>query len=234
MPKITYICANPYCKKSFQRLLSTTRDSGIVCCSVLCQHKWQSIVFKGKNNPNYRTGKHLEITCSCGNPKDFRAKLCAGCAKRSFLKKGAISTRPKKDELLHAVKTSSSFLDAAQKAKVSRHVITVFAKKHSVDVSHFSPGRGRFLGPDVIFNERIHRNNSVKSFLLRNKLIKNECSDCGQKPVWNKKPLTLQLHHKNGDSKDNKFSNLCLLCPNCHTQTDSFTGSNTKGIKKKR
>ena len=43
---------------------------------------------------------------------------------------------------------------------------------------------------------------------------------------WRGKPLALALHHINGDRLDNRLENLALLCPNCHSQTDNFSGRN--------
>lgn len=45
-------------------------------------------------------------------------------------------------------------------------------------------------------------------------------------PVWNEKPLVLQLDHINGVNHDNRIENLRLLCPNCHTQTTTWCGKN--------
>lgn len=54
------------------------------------------------------------------------------------------------------------------------------------------------------------------------------CALCKLLPVWNNRPLVLQLDHIDGNS-DNYFpSNLRLLCPNCHTQTATF-GSKGQG-----
>lgn len=50
------------------------------------------------------------------------------------------------------------------------------------------------------------------------------CASCGIGEEWNGKPLTLQLEHKNGVWNDNRLENLELLCPNCHSQTDTFAG----------
>ena len=41
-------------------------------------------------------------------------------------------------------------------------------------------------------------------------------------------PLTLQLDHINGDHNDNRLENLRILCPNCHTQTETFGNKRKK------
>jgi hypothetical protein len=53
------------------------------------------------------------------------------------------------------------------------------------------------------------------------------CQVCGIKE-WNGQPITMQLEHLDGNSRNNKEDNLSLLCPNCHTQTE-FYGSKNKG-----
>lgn len=45
------------------------------------------------------------------------------------------------------------------------------------------------------------------------------CENIG---VWNGKKLSLQLDHINGDHSDNRLENLRFLCPNCHTQTETY------------
>ena len=42
--------------------------------------------------------------------------------------------------------------------------------------------------------------------------------------------LTLQLDHINGINNDNRKENLRFLCPNCHSQTNTFAGKNLKNI----
>jgi uncharacterized protein YlaI len=43
---------------------------------------------------------------------------------------------------------------------------------------------------------------------------------------WQGKKITLQVDHINGDPYNNDPSNLRLLCPNCHSQTETFTSKN--------
>lgn len=52
-----------------------------------------------------------------------------------------------------------------------------------------------------------------------------QCSECSVSE-WNGKPLTLQNEHKNGNGVDHSPSNVCLICPNCHSQTSTFAGRN--------
>jgi AcrR family transcriptional regulator len=51
------------------------------------------------------------------------------------------------------------------------------------------------------------------------------CERCGL-TEWLGEPAPLQLHHVNGDGQDNRPENLQILCPNCHSQTDSWGGRN--------
>lgn len=63
----------------------------------------------------------------------------------------------------------------------------------------------------------------VKGRLIELKLLPYECVWCGLKNEWNSKPLVLQLDHIDGDRRNNVLGNLRLLCPNCHTQTATFS-----------
>ena len=64
---------------------------------------------------------------------------------------------------------------------------------------------------------------TIKKFLL--KIYGNKCFECGINE-WNNKPIVVELEHKNGNSSDNSLNNCCLLCPNCHSQTDTYKGKN--------
>lgn len=73
---------------------------------------------------------------------------------------------------------------------------------------------------------------SYQTYKLKNRLIKsgikkNECEECGIKD-WNGKPLMIELDHIDGDSNNHKLENLKMLCPNCHSQTDTFRSKNHK------
>lgn len=71
----------------------------------------------------------------------------------------------------------------------------------------------------------------IKSHIIKNGLIPYSCKECNNDGTYNGKPLSLQLEHINGVNNDNRLENLCFLCPNCHSQTDTYAGKKLKKIK---
>jgi ribosomal protein S27AE len=61
---------------------------------------------------------------------------------------------------------------------------------------------------------------NVRLRLIASGLKNEECERCGVSK-WQGKPLSLELHHVNGDGYDNRLENLEILCPNCHSQTST-------------
>ena len=71
------------------------------------------------------------------------------------------------------------------------------------------------------------------SLTIRNYILQknnNACERCGWtgvNPYSNK--TVIQIHHKDGDYKNNSVENLEVLCPNCHSMTDTNGSLNKKG-----
>ena len=97
---------------------------------------------------------------------------------------------------------------------IRRGVISPRPRLEPIDTV-LSPGRRR---------TRHH----VKLRLLDAGLKAARCEECGLSE-WRGKALSLELHHVNGDGLDNRLENLVLLCPNCHSQTDTWGGRNKGG-----
>ncbi|MGH2877713.1 MAG: HNH endonuclease [Solirubrobacteraceae bacterium] len=66
---------------------------------------------------------------------------------------------------------------------------------------------------------------NLKLRLIGAGLKQEVCERCGLE-AWYGAPISLALHHINGKRNDNRLENLQLLCPNCHSQTDTFGGRN--------
>lgn len=110
-------------------------------------------------------------------------------------------------------------------------------REDNIDSSHIVRGlnsnKGRkFPGRKIPLEEVMVTNSSygrghLKRRLIEGKIIEYKC-ECGNEGFWNGKPLSLQLDHKNGIDNDHRKENLRFLCPNCHSQTEFFTGRNKK------
>lgn len=70
---------------------------------------------------------------------------------------------------------------------------------------------------------------SISGFISRyiHQKYGEKCALCGfdkRHPTDNKS--ILEIHHRDGNCKNNKEENLILLCPNCHALTDNYRGRN--------
>lgn len=100
------------------------------------------------------------------------------------------------------------------------------------DISHFgkkektqSP-QARYSLDEILIENSTYANISrLKERLVREGRLEYKCQNCGIKE-WQSKPLSLHLDHINGKNNDHRIENLRFLCPNCHSQTDTYAGRN--------
>jgi DNA-binding CsgD family transcriptional regulator len=59
------------------------------------------------------------------------------------------------------------------------------------------------------------------------------CESCSL-DKWRGQSIPLALHHINGDRHDNRLENLQILCANCHSQTDTWSGRNNVAAARRR
>jgi HNH endonuclease len=81
----------------------------------------------------------------------------------------------------------------------------------------------------VILNSKSRR--TIKVRLLEAGILKNVCDECGISE-WRGKRISIQIDHINGIPDDHRLENLRMLCPNCHSQTETFAAKNI--LRKKR
>ena len=104
---------------------------------------------------------------------------------------------------------------------------------------HPSQSKGKYCcndcGIEFVLKEKIKSGTYTKanasSFFKR--FTEYKCSDCGISE-YNGKPIRLQIDHIDGNNKNDKVENYRYLCPNCHSQTDTWGVKNVSEEGRKR
>ena len=115
--------------------------------------------------------------------------------------------------------------------------IKEFIRKNGIDTSHFNAYAAVSQNEYIPAHTYFSCDRKVKSAVFLNKLVKEgyktkKCEVCGI-TEWNGKEITFQLHHIDGNDRNNKLENVQVICPNCHSQTDNFKGWANKPKKEK-
>ncbi|MET7454195.1 HNH endonuclease signature motif containing protein [Streptomyces sp. NPDC005574] len=61
--------------------------------------------------------------------------------------------------------------------------------------------------------------------------VPEQCALCGTEATWRGRPLPLEVDHVDGEWWNNRIENLRLLCPNCHSTTDSYRGRGKRSAR---
>lgn len=68
----------------------------------------------------------------------------------------------------------------------------------------------------------------ISSNLLRKLVLRRDgyrCTCCGR-TEWMGRPITLEVDHVDGNSSDHRPDNVRAMCPNCHSQTETYKSGN--------
>ena len=88
----------------------------------------------------------------------------------------------------------------------------------NVDTSHWK-GMGWNKGDRLKDWSDYSRVSKLKPHLINER--GNICENC-LIDSWDNSPIILEVHNIDGDRTNNKYENLKLLCPNCHSQTSNW------------
>ena len=145
-----------------------------------------------------------------------------------------------RSEIYKAVSESISIAEVIRKLNIasvgsSYEKIRYLISRHKLNISHFkgkAHGTSKFprtlSSTEVLTENSSHPTSVAKRVIIRNKLLKYKCHECGMFPIWNSRQLVLRLDHINGVRNDHRLSNLRFLCPNCDSQSPTFCGRNKK------
>lgn len=101
-------------------------------------------------------------------------------------------------------------------------------EQYNISTDHFTTTQSIERNENNVFCKNSTATQAtLRRWFLKGNYIPYKCSICGISE-WQGKELSLQLDHINGDNSDDRISNLRWLCPNCHSQTDTFCGKQSK------
>lgn len=142
------------------------------------------------------------------------------------------------DSFPDIVKKSNCYADVCRNLNLRENgsnpeTIKKYIKHLNLDISHFdakaiivskltSSKGAKPLEEILVKNSKCYNSHNLKKRLLKEELLKNQCSECKLEVIWQGKPISLHLEHINGEHSDNRLENLTILCPNCHSQTLTY------------
>lgn len=141
-----------------------------------------------------------------------------------------------KEELEQFVKNSYSYAQVCEKVGYvggsGTRLIKEMIEYYQFDISHF---KGQGWNKDNFNYERFRYGNNIKSAEAIEAIValRGRQCECCKLTTWLNEPITLELHHKDGDKLNNDLDNLQLLCPNCHSLTENWRGRNNGNGKAK-
>jgi hypothetical protein len=137
------------------------------------------------------------------------------------------------DSIRNVCLTSKSMAEAARKLNIHINTFRRLNRKYNL-IETNQPGKGikrKVKSTDLyeIING-LHPNYGtykLKLRLFKERIKENKCEICDISE-WCNMELKCELDHINGDSRDHRLENLRILCPNCHSQTDTYRSKKRK------
>jgi DNA invertase Pin-like site-specific DNA recombinase len=139
--------------------------------------------------------------------------------------------------IIKACTESASMAEAASKFDINFQTFRKYAKELGVwkpnqagrGISHKkADGRDKYPLNDILNGKYPHySSHKLRLRLIADGLKKDQCEECSIED-WNGKPLPKHLEHVDGNHYNHELSNLRILCPNCHQQTDTHGSKKLK------
>lgn len=142
------------------------------------------------------------------------------------------------EEFKKIVQKSNSYSDCLRalglgtRGGSSTDILKRRIKELNCSIEHFFQNNGikkpaqKYSLDEILVENSTYANIScLKKRLINEKRLEYKCANCGI-INWLDKPISLQLDHINGINNDHRITNLRFLCPNCHSQTNTYSGKN--------
>ena len=193
-----------YCETEFEHGHATQKY-----CSLGCANKQSAITSRMKARARYLEKPNLCLNCDGIIPYEKTNDNTMYCSHSC----SATATNKKRKAIKHC-----------------RHCQTILENNDRTYCSHSC----KWSYEHPVMLEKIRKGEIVTGTTIKAHLFRergHRCQIC-EGTEWQGKDIPLELDHINGNAGDNRGHNLRLICPNCHSQTDTFRGKNKgKGRK---
>jgi len=155
------------------------------------------------------------------------------------LSKTEIINNLSKEDVENLITKSKSISDMLRQLKMNPLNDDIKLMRKQILFHNLEPPKYKSTGvmPKVA-NDKLFINGSTCSRstlikrILDDSLLDYLCKICDLGPEYNGKKLVLQLDHIDGTNNNNVIENLRFLCPNCHSQTETHSGKQSRILRK--
>lgn len=190
-----------YCKKDFYKKESEIKRTKTNYCSYDCHNK--SMV-KDKSRKCLFCEKIFDY-------KDNRDKFCSHSCSAKYSNSKRINSEKK---FKICINCNKEFLLSYNKKMFCSNFCNIeYRKKLKIE---------RFLNGEL--TDKQTRKNTIREYLIKKQ--NGVCAICKNPPLHNNKKLVFVVDHVDGLFENNNPENLRAVCPNCNSQTDTFSGKN--------
>ena len=141
-----------------------------------------------------------------------------------------------KQDIIDACNTASSMAEAASKFDINFQTFRKYAKELGVWKTNQSgkggkkpKTTGKFPLNEILDGKYPHySSHKLRLRLIAEGLKEDKCEECGIGNEYNGRPLSMHLDHIDGNHHNHVLNNLRILCPNCHSQTETHGSKKLK------
>lgn len=136
----------------------------------------------------------------------------------------------RKEDILRWIEEHQSKAYMCRQLHCKPETLNSYLEKMNITYAGNMGLKGMKTDPKYKTAQEYVKSSCVKSHILKQKLIRDgikqdKCEICGAS-IWQGVKLPLELHHIDGNHYNNEFSNLLILCPNCHSIQEGNSGAN--------
>jgi Zn finger protein HypA/HybF involved in hydrogenase expression len=164
------------------------------------------------------------MLCDYGCGKDANYQLKNG--------KNCCAKRPAGCDILKELNRAGAIKAHSSGKRLSMKTVYKNLPEETKNRMNWAKGKTITHNDDIFIENSKYSNELVKHRIVKDNLFEYCCTKCGI-DSWQGETIVLDLDHINGNNKDNRLENLRYLCPNCHSQTDTFKGRNKNNGKQK-